>query len=133
MYHRTERLHVTRRMIVLSLSVLVCIAAVGVWSGRGPQPHELLREVYSPTFEHVPPFGTIGDALVQLRQDVSSRTSQTAWPLSGQTIVLLIAVIVTVGIAFDFSRPRSPRNVDIILIVALSVALFDIMRFARNL
>jgi hypothetical protein len=82
-------------MIVLSLSVLVCIAAVGVWSGRGPQQHELLREVYSPTFEHVPPFGTIGDALVQLRQDVSSRTSQTAWPLSSQTIVLLIAVIVT--------------------------------------
>jgi hypothetical protein len=122
---------VTRRMIVLSLAVLVCIAAVCVWPGRGPQQHELLREVYSPTFEHVPPFGTIGDAVVQLRQDVSSRTSQTALPLSGQTIVLLIAVIVTVGIGFDFSRPRSPRNVDILLIVALSVAFFDIMRFAR--
>ena len=35
------------------------------------------------------------------------------------------------GVAFDFSRPRSSRNVDIILIMALSLMFFDIMRLAR--
>jgi len=133
MYHRTERLHVTRRMIVLSLAVLVCVAAVCVWAGRGPRTRELLREVYTPTFETVPPMAPIGETIAELRRDLASPAGHAFLVRlgAGQRGVLWIALLVTLGVAFDVSRRRSSRNVDLILMLALGLMFFDMMRFFR--
>jgi len=120
-------------MIVLSLAVLVCIAAVCVWAGRGPRPRELLREVYTPTFQAVPPMATIGETIAELRRDLASPAGQAflARLLAGQRGVLWIAVLVALGVAFDVSRRRSGRNLDLVLTLALGLMFFDMMRFFR--
>ena len=63
-------------MLALSGIVLAVIAALAVWYGRTPRERELLREVYSPTFQAVPPMASIGETVAQLRQDFSSRVSR---------------------------------------------------------
>jgi hypothetical protein len=133
MYHRTEHLDVTRRMIVLSLAVLVCIAAVCVWSGRGPRTRELLREVYSPTFDTVPPMAPLGETIAELRWDLASQAGQRflARLLPDQGGTLWIAVLVALAVAFDFSGRRTGRNVDLVLMLALGLMFFDMMRFFR--
>ena len=120
-------------MLVLSVAVVAAIIVLAVWSGRGPQQRELLREVYSPTFDLLPPPASIADTVAQLRQDLASRAGQSflARLLPDQAGVLWISIIVAFGIAFDFSRPRSSRNIDIILMLLLGAMLFDMMRFFR--
>jgi hypothetical protein len=133
MYHRTEHLAVTRRMIGLSLAALVCIAAVCVWSGRGPQSRELLREVYAPTFEQVPPMASLAETIAELRWDVSTRAGQSFLSrlAPDQGGVLWIALLVALAIAFEFSERRSGRNVDLMLMLFLGLMFFDMMRFFR--
>ena len=120
-------------MLALSGIVLAVIAALAVWYGRAPRERELLREVYSPTFQAVPPMASIGETVAQLQRDFSSRVSRElgARSVTEQAGILLIVFVVALGVAFDFSRPRSARNVDIILMLALSLMFFDIMRLAR--
>ena len=128
-----EPLDVTRRTVALSAIVLTALAALALWSGRGPRERELLREVYTPTFQAVPPKASIGDTIAQLRRDLADRAAAEleTRAVPEQAGVLLIAFIVALGVAFDFSRPRSSRNVDLVLILALSLMFFDIMRLAR--
>jgi len=123
----------TRRMVVLSLVVLACIAAVCIWAGRGPQERELLREVYTPSFGDVPPKASLADTVVQLRRDLASRGGQAflARLLPDQGGTLWIALLVALAVAFDFSRPRSARNIALVLMLLLGLTFFDMMRFFR--
>ncbi len=120
-------------MIGLALVVLVCVAAVGVWAGRQTHERELLREVYAPSFPTVPSMAGIGATITQVHADLRARVhgNGEARSVAGQAGILLIAFAVTLGVAFDFSRLRSSRNIDIILALALSVMFIDIMRLAR--
>jgi hypothetical protein len=120
-------------MIALSLVVLAVIAAAAVWSGRGPRQRELLREVYSPTFTEVPPEASVAATIAQLRQDLASRAGEgfLARLVPDQAGVLWISLLVALAVAVDYTRPRSGRNVDILLILLLGLTFFDIMRFFR--
>src|SRR5262245_45405547 len=123
----------TMRMLALSGIVLVAIAAIAVWSGRGPRDRELLREVYSPTFQAVPPKASIGETIAQLGRDLAARARREGElrSVAAQAGVVVISCLVALGVAFDFSRPRNSRNVDILLMLALGLMFFDIMRLAR--
>jgi len=123
----------TRRMALLAVVALACIVAVGVWAGRQPQDRQLLREVYSPTFGDVPPEGSIADTIAQLHRDLTSPAGREflARLLPDQAAALWISIIVAFGVAFDFWRPRSWRNVDLVLMLLLGMTFFDIMRLFR--
>ena len=123
----------TRRMALLAVVALACIVAVGVWAGRQPQDRQLLREVYSPTFGDVPPEASIADTIAQLRRDLTSPAGQgfLARLLPDQAAALWISILVAFGVAFDFWRPRSWRNVDLVLMLLLGMTFFDIMRLFR--
>jgi hypothetical protein len=106
---------VTRRMIVLSLAVLVCIAAVCVWSGRGPRTRELLREVYSPTFDTVPPMAPLGETIAELRgiwRRGRPELSRAIAAGPGRRVVDRVAR--ALAVAVDFSGRRTGRNVDLV-------------------
>src|SRR5437867_4901546 len=120
-------------MVAMSLGALAIIAAIGIWSGRVSPYRELLREVYSPTFTQVPPKATIGDTIAQLKTDIASPAGREFLSrlLPDQGGVLWIALIVALGVAFDFKRPLTSRNVDIVLMLLLGMMFFDIMRFFR--
>src|SRR5262245_25680746 len=120
-------------MVALSIVVLVCIVAVCLWAGRRPHERELLREVYSPSFEQVPPMASIADTIAELRWDLSTRNGQRfiARLLPEQGGVLWITLIVALAVGFDFSRRRSGRNLDLILALLLGLMFFEQMRFFR--
>jgi len=120
-------------MALIAAVALACIVAVGVWAGRQPQERQLLREVYTPTFGNVPPEASITDTIAQLRSDLRSSAGQgfVARLLPDQATALWISIIVALGVAFDFSRPRSSRNVDLVLMLLLGMTFFDIMRLFR--
>jgi hypothetical protein len=120
-------------MVALSFAALACIVALSLWYGTQPPDRELLREVYSPTFDRLAPPASLGETVAQLRQDVASRAGQRFLSrlLPDQGGVLWIAIVVALAVAFDFSRPGTWRNVDILLMVLLGVMFFDIMQFFR--
>jgi len=120
-------------MGVIAIVALTCLVAVGVWAGSRPQERQLLREVYTPTFGDVPREASIPEAITQLRSDLASPGGHAflARLLPDQAAALWIALIVALGVAFDFSRPRSPRNVDLLLMLLLGMTFFDIMRLFR--
>ena len=120
-------------MLALSLTVLAIIAAAGIWSGRGSPRHELLREVYSPGFPPAPPEASAAEAVARIRTDLASGTGQDFFErlLPDQGGVLWITIVVALAVAFDFARIRSTRNIDVVLMLALGLMFFDIMRFFR--
>jgi hypothetical protein len=120
-------------MVLLSAAALVCIAALGVCSTGQPQDRQLLREMYSPTFGPVPPQASLGEFITQLRNDLASPAGRAllARLLPTQAAVLWVAFLVMLAVAFDFGRPRRGHNVDLLVALVLSLALFDIMRFFR--
>jgi hypothetical protein len=120
-------------MVAMSVAVLAVIAAIGIWSGRQSPSRELLREVYSPTFPDVPPRASIGDTIAQLRADLASPTGQSflSRVLPDQGGILWLTLIVALAVGFDFRRPLSSRNIDLLLMVVLGSMFFDIMRFFR--
>jgi len=120
-------------MAAMSLVVLAIIAATAVWRGRVSPYRELLREVYSPTFVQVPPKASIGETIAQLTTDLGSPEGRSFLSrlLPDQGGVLWISLVVAIGLAFNFSRPFSSRNVDIVLTLLLGAMFFDIMRFFR--
>ena len=123
----------TRRMGVIAIVALACIVAVGVWAGRQPQERQLLRDVYTPTFGNVPHEAAIADTLAQLRRDLASPAGQgfLARLLPNQATALWISILVGLAVAFDFARPRTARNVDLMLMLLLGMTFFDIMRLFR--
>src|SRR5262245_2725446 len=120
-------------MMVLSVAVLACIAAVCVWAGRGPRHRELLREVYSPKFEAVPPTASLAETIAELRWDLSTHAGQSFFArlLPDQGGVLWISILVMLAVAVEFSRPRTGRNVDLVLMLLLGLTFYDMMRFFR--
>jgi hypothetical protein len=120
-------------MIALAALMLLAIVAVAVWAGRTPQPHELLRDVYMPSFASVPREASIAETTDWIRAQLESPAGKSflARLLPDQAAVLWIMLVVAGVVAFDFGHIRSGRNVDLLLAWLLGLSFFDIMRLAR--
>jgi hypothetical protein len=123
----------TRRIAIAAVLVLAALAALALYSGRQPRERQLLREVYSPTFAAVPAEAPIGATITAIADDLASPAGQDFLGrlLPDQAGVLWITCLVALIVAFDFSRLRNPRNLDIAIFIALALVLFDNMRFFR--
>jgi hypothetical protein len=99
------------------------------------RPVEHLKEVYTPSFSRVPPAPAVGHELSQLWLDLKSPSGQTFLRrlLPSQGGVLWLSLIVALVIAFDFEHLRNPRNIDVIVMQAIGLTMFEIVRFLRLL
>ena len=123
----------TRRIAIAAVVALAALVALGLSSRQQPRQRELLREVYSPTFADVPAEAGIPPAIAEIRTDLASPAGQDFLGrlLPDQGGVLWISCLVVLVIGVDFSRLRTSRNVDLAIFIALTLVLFDTMRFFR--
>src|SRR5205807_6732511 len=125
---RTARL-VGIVLIAATLAALVAVALTEV------SPPERLREVYTPTYRHMPSMPPPSVTVARLWHDLRGPSGQAFWRriLPNQAGVLWLSLIVALLIAFDFDNLANPRNVDLLAMQAVGVCLFEVIRFLRLL
>ena len=115
--------------------VLVLIAAIAVVGGAvacaGPAERDTLnaRQLETPRFDPPPP--PTGTALHELRNDLTGPEGRTllAKFVPSQGAALLIALLIMLAVAFDWNRPRHPRNLELLALLPIGFLLFEVMRF----
>jgi len=115
--------------------LLAIVAALGAVAVVELRPLEPLRQVYTPTYRHVPPAPALRVTVAQLWHDLQSADGQSLLQrtLPNQAGVLWLSLIVSLLIAFDFDNLANSRNVDLLAIQATGLCLFEIIRFLRLL
>jgi hypothetical protein len=118
---------------VFAAVLLAIVVGVGLKTGpsRLWQEREVLRQVYMPRFDPIPEMLPAGELIAGVRERLRSERGQSflrAWvPNQGGT--LWLALIVMLAVAFNFTRPRDPRNVALLAMQAFGFLFFDILRF----
>lgn len=122
------------RGVVLTVAVVVALLVAGTLLVQ-PTERLPLTEVYTPTFARVPPPQPTHLTLRNLGSDL--RTPQGRKFLEklvpGESGILWLAWVILVLVAFDFERPRDPRNVDLVAMQLLGMCFFQILGFLRLL
>jgi hypothetical protein len=120
---------------VQTISVALVLAALGAVATIELRPTERLREVYTPTYRHVPAAPPARTTIAHLWRDLHGPGGQTFLQrmLPSEGGVLWLSLILALVIAFDFDNLSNPRNVDLLVIQATGVCLFEIIRFLRLL
>jgi hypothetical protein len=112
-----------------AVAVLLLVMTCGC--AREPRNTEPLREIYSPKFDRIPPpegiAATLGTLWADWQADPGRRFREDVLSLQGLAVACAGFIILVV--AFDWRRPRSARNVDLLLMFAVGLGMFDIMRF----
>jgi hypothetical protein len=113
---------------------MLCVVWLGaVASACAPNERHTLesRQLETPRFTPPPPGPETADSLDQIAADFNGPPGQELLlrlvPSQGAT--LWIAVLVMVVVAFDFSRPRHPRNLELLALLPIGFLLFDVMEF----
>lgn len=127
----TDRRHVA----VLAGVLLVILAAALVLAKRAPIEHAQMVPVHlqNAHFNPPPPSPPWSDFAARLWADVSAGgwLQQPLWHgwTPAQNGVLLIALLVMLGVAIDWSKPISVRNAERAALLVPGVLLFNVMRF----
>jgi hypothetical protein len=117
---------------------LACLALAGglrlIRAPAPPSAHEVLRQVYSPRFAPVPPPAPANEVLGRLKDDLAGpggTATLRRW-LPSQSGTLWIALLILFVVGFDFERPFSSRNIDLVALQLLGFLFFDILSFASR-
>lgn len=88
------------------------------------------RHLSTPRFNPPPP-ESASQTLERLQQDLGgpSGSALLLRLVPSQGAALWIALLVMLMVAFDFSRPWHPRNVELIALLPVGFLLFEVMRF----
>jgi hypothetical protein len=123
----------TRRPLIAFGAALVAlfVIAFAVRAG-GPYQHEQMtvRHLTNASFDPPPPPPRLTDVVRTVWKDFfGPDEGQRRSTLPTQSGVLWIALIVALMVAFDFNRPSSPRNFELLALLSLGFLMFNIMRF----
>jgi hypothetical protein len=112
---------------------IVALVIVGSCArSQDATPHrETLRELYTPKFARIPDRPTVSETLRQLRADWNSEPGARFRSdlRSPQALLALLGAAVILAVGFDWKRPASSGNVDLLLLYATGLLFFDVMRF----
>ena len=111
------------------------LAALSIVAATERGARDRLREVYTPTYRHVPATPAATVAIAGLWRDLLAPGGQAFLRrmLPNQAGVLWLSLIIALVVAFDFENLANPRNVDLVAMQALGFCLFEIIRFLRLL
>ena len=96
---------------------------------------ERLTEIYTPSFAHVPFHAPLAQTVSSLWADLQTPAGHTFLQrfLPGQGGVLWLSLLLMLVVAFDFEHPWNPRNVDLVVMQATGLVMFEIMGFFKVL
>ncbi len=122
-----------RGLAAVGCAVLVLIAGSLVAARFASSERDLLipRHLENTNFQPPPPSPGVRQVLSNVWSDLRSESGADFLyqALPGQSGVLWIALIVALMVAFDYSRPGNPRNVELLALLAIGFLLFNVMRF----
>jgi hypothetical protein len=118
--------------LVCVVGVAAALAVIAVTERTAPEP---LREVYTPTYRHVPASPPVGATIAHLWRDLHGSSGQAFLRrmVPNEAGVLWLSLLVALMVAFDFDRLANPRNVDLLAMQAIGLCLFEIIRFLKLL
>lgn len=89
------------------------------------------RQLATPSFRPPPAGPESGQIITQLRQDLDSPSGHSLLSqlVLTQGAVLWISLIVMLVVAFDFSHPFHPRNIEMLALLPVGFLLFEVMQF----
>lgn len=123
----------TRRLVIgFGAALLALIVIAFAIASTGPFEHErmTIRHLTNASFDPPPPPPALTEVVRTVWNDFfSSDESLRRSTLPTQAGVLWIALIVALTVAFDFSKPSNPRNLELFALVSLGFVLFNVMRF----
>lgn len=118
------------KRLLAGLIIAIAVAA-GAVACHEPRERDTLnaRQLETPRFDPPPP--PTGTALHELRTDLTGPEGRNllAKFVPSQGGALLIALLVMLMVAFDWHRPRHPRNVELLALLPIGFLLFEVMRF----
>lgn len=119
--------------IALGCAVLALIVGSALAARYAAPERELLipRHLQNAVFEPPPPLPGAGQVVSSVWAELKGESGSDFLyaMLPGQSGVLWISLIVALMVAFDYSRPSSPRNLELVLVLAIGFLLFNVMRF----
>ncbi|MEO8678274.1 MAG: hypothetical protein ABI665_04460 [Vicinamibacterales bacterium] len=127
--------HRTPRGAIVALGCLLLVVIVGslvVAHFASPERDFLtIRHLTNTSFDPPPPEPGLGRILSAVWSDFLGRGGEQfrREMLPTQSGVLWISLIVALTVAFDYSRPGSARNIELLALLSTGFLLFNIMRF----
>ena len=126
-----------RHVTLLGAALFVILSGAIIVGRSYPAAREpmLMRHLENAHFDPPPQAPPAGDFVATLWHDLWGDTGQAFWAamVPNQAGVLWLAVAVMLVVAFDFSRPKSARNFELIALLSLGFLLFNVMRFFNTL
>src|SRR4030095_8582507 len=124
---------IRRHVVVIAAALLAIVAGAVLISRAYPVPREAMipRHLENASFNPPPPAPSTGQFVATLWADLWSEAGENFWRamVPNQAGVLWIAIAVMLVVAFDFARPASARNLELIALLANGFLLFNVMRF----
>ena len=126
---RPDRRHIKVSAYALVLLTLGAVMAARFWPV--PRDQMIPRLLENTRFAAPPPAPSTSDFVATLWTDLWGPTGEAFWRamVPNQAGVLWIALAVMLTVAFDYARPKSARNFELIALLAIGFLLFNIMRF----
>ena len=122
-----------RQLAVLGAAMLAVIAGAVLIARAFPAPRETMitRHLENARFDPPPQAPTAGRFIVTVWSDLWTDSGEAFWRsmVPNQAGVLWIALAVMLIVGFDYSRPRHPRNFELLLLLSLGFLLFNVMAF----
>jgi len=124
----------TRRyLIVLASTFAALVAGAILLAHTYPVPREAMipRHLENASFNPPPPAPPAGQFVATLWRDLWADSGEVFWRsmVPNQAGVLWIAVAVMLVVAFDYARPASARNFELLAMLAMGFLLFNVMWF----
>ena len=121
-------------MITLRLVAIVCSLVAGIAvTACAPNERNTLneRQLETPRFDPPPPGPGTAGTIEQVRKDFEGPAGESFLlrMLPSQGATLWISLLVLLVVAFDFSHPWHPRNVELLALLPIGFLLYDVMRF----
>jgi hypothetical protein len=124
---------IRRHVVWIGCALLVVIAGAILTSRAYPTPREqmITRHLENAHFNPPPPAPSAGQFVSTLWTDLWNEPGQVFWQsmVPNQAGVLWIALLTMIVVAFDFARPGTARNFELIALLAIGFLLFNVMRF----
>src|SRR5436190_11931710 len=124
---------IRRHVIAIGCAILAIVAGAILISHAHPAPRETMipRHLENASFNPPPQAPPAAQFVKTLWTDLWGDAGENFWRamVPNQAGVLWIAVAVMLVVAFNFARPNSPRNFELIALLAPGFLLFNIMWF----
>lgn len=125
----------TDRQHVIAAAMAIVVVTIGALLAAnyspGSREQMIPRHLENASFSPPPQAPSAGEFVATLWKDLWNTPGEGFWQamMPNQAGVLWLALAVMITVGFDYARPKSWRNLELLGLLAIGFLLFNIMRF----